>query len=99
MRNWFLVISALLTLLFVASAIYFPKALLTLLVIGPLWAMAIRDFFQSKHAIRRNFPLLGRFRYWLETIRPEINQYFIENNRDGRPFSREQRSIIFTEAR
>jgi hypothetical protein len=42
-------------------------------VVGPvLWA-GFEDYFQKSKAIRRNFPLLGRFRYWFEAIRPEIN--------------------------
>ena len=57
------------------------------------------DYFQTRHAIRRNFPLLGRFRYWLEAIRPEVNQYFIESNTDGRPFSRDERSLVYQRAK
>ena len=67
--------------------------------VGLLFAFGVVDFFQHKHAIRRNFPLLGRFRYWLEMIRPEINQYFIESNSDGVPFSREQRSVVYQRAK
>jgi glutamate synthase domain-containing protein 2 len=72
-----------------------PHAWLLLLVVAPLVTLGVVDMAQSKHAIRRNFPLLGRFRYGLEMIRPEIQQYFIESNTDGRPFSREQRSVIY----
>src|SRR5690606_6900273 len=48
---------------------------------------------------RRNFPLLGRVRYLFEAIRPEINQYFVESNTDGRPFSREDRSVVYQRAK
>ncbi len=61
--------------------------------------LGLLDVFQSKHTIRKNFPVLGRFRYVLESIRPEINQYFIENNTDGRPFNRNERSIIYQRAK
>ena len=54
---------------------------------------------QTHHSIRRNFPVLGRARWILESIRPEIQQYFIENNTDGRPFSRERRSLIYQRAK
>jgi glutamate synthase domain-containing protein 2 len=57
------------------------------------------DYFQTKHTIRRNFPLLGRVRFLFEAIRPEIQQYFIEQNREGRPFSRETRSVIYQRAK
>lgn len=61
----------------------------------PLIVMGFYDMFQSKHAIKRNFPLLGRMRYLLEGIGPEIRQYFIESNTDGKPFSRLQRSLVY----
>lgn len=64
-------------------------------VLFPILAVGYRDYFQTKHSVRRNFPLLGRVRYLFESIRPEIQQYFVENNRDGRPFSREVRSVIY----
>lgn len=57
--------------------------------------MGIHDIIQTKHAIKRNFPIVGRLRYLFEMIRPEINQYFIESNTDGVPFSRENRSIVY----
>lgn len=53
----------------------------------------------SHHNIRRNYPVIGHLRYMLEYIRPEIQQYFIENNRSGRPFSREQRSVVYQRAK
>jgi glutamate synthase domain-containing protein 2 len=68
-------------------------------VVLPLIAIGLNDLLQTKHAIRRNFPVLGNFRYFLESIRPEINQYFVESNIDGRPFSRERRSVIYQRAK
>ncbi|HCX75815.1 MAG TPA: FMN-binding glutamate synthase family protein, partial [Algoriphagus sp.] len=59
-----------------------------LIVLGSLTALGIYDSIQKKHAILRNFPVVGHFRYILESISPEIQQYFIESNTDGRPFSR-----------
>lgn len=43
--------------------------------------------------------MFGHLRYLFESIRPEINQYFIESNTDGRPFSREQRSVVYQRAK
>jgi glutamate synthase domain-containing protein 2 len=54
---------------------------------------------QEKHAILRNFPVLGYFRYLFELIAPEIQQYFIERNTDGKPFSRSQRSLVYQRAK
>lgn len=76
-------------------ASYFWKPILWLFVIvGPLIILGIIDLVQKKHAIRRNFPVIGRLRYFLESIRPEIMQYFVENDRDGRPLDRVTRSMI-----
>lgn len=57
--------------------------------------MGLYDMYQSKKTIRRNFPLLGRMRYLLENLGPEIRQYFIENDTDGKPFNRLQRSLVY----
>jgi glutamate synthase domain-containing protein 2 len=61
--------------------------------------LGVYDVIQTKHAIRRNFPVVGRFRYMLEAIRPELHQYFVESNSSGRPFSRELRSLVYQRAK
>lgn len=68
-------------------------------VVLPVIFVGLMDAFQKKQAIRRNFPVIGNFRYLLESIRPEINQYFIESNLDGKPFSRERRNVIYQRAK
>lgn len=73
--------------------------LYSLAVFVPLFMLGFRDIFQTRHAIKSNFPVLGHLRYLFESIRPEINQYFIESNTDGKPFSREQRSIVYQRAK
>ena len=45
--------------------------------------------------LRRNYPVLANIRYLLEYIRPEIQQYFIANNIEEKPFSRERRNLIY----
>lgn len=77
----------------------FPNLVWLLWITGPILIMGLYDYFQTKHTIRRNFPILGRARYWFELVRPEINQYFIESNTDGRPFNREQRSLVYQRAK
>jgi glutamate synthase domain-containing protein 2 len=72
-----------------------PRVLWSLLVFGPFIFLGMLDILQKKQTIRRNFPIIGNFRYLFEEIRPEINQYFVESNSDGVPFSREQRSIVY----
>ncbi|WP_395058310.1 FMN-binding glutamate synthase family protein [Flavobacterium sp.] len=66
-----------------------------LLIFIPLIVMGLYDMFQSQKTIRRNFPLLGRMRYLLESIGPEMRQYFVETDLDGKPFNRLQRSIVY----
>jgi glutamate synthase domain-containing protein 2 len=66
-----------------------------LLIFVPLILMGFYDMFQSKKSIRRNFPLLGRMRYLLEALGPGARQYFIENDTEGKPFSRLQRSLVY----
>ncbi|PCC17991.1 FMN-binding glutamate synthase family protein [Brevibacterium aurantiacum] len=64
-----------------------------------LGALAAWDVTQKKHSILRNYPVAGHARYLLESIRPEIQQYFIERNWDGRPYNRNTRAIIYERAK
>lgn len=65
----------------------------------PILWLAFEHSFQKKHAILRNFPVLGMFRYIFESIRPEMRQYFWESDTDGQPFNRRQRSIVYQRAK
>ncbi|MFC3196649.1 FMN-binding glutamate synthase family protein [Parapedobacter deserti] len=76
-------------------SIWWPPILWSFLVIGPLILLGAFDMIQTRQAIRRNFPLFGRLRYLFESIRPEIQQYFVESDTTGRPFSRMFRSVIY----
>ncbi|GGI02543.1 hypothetical protein GCM10007366_17510 [Mammaliicoccus vitulinus] len=53
-------------------------------------SLYIIDKRQKHHSVLRNYPLLGRVRYFLEMIGPELRQYLILNDNDGKPFSRKQ---------
>ena len=78
---------------------FYPRALWAMLLLLPVVLFGAQDMLQTKHTIRRNFPVLGRFRYWFEAIRPEMQQYFVESNSSGRPFSRELRSLVYRRAK
>jgi len=69
----------------------------TLLIIIALFIVLvfIHDIFQKEHAILRNFPVAGHFRYLLESIGPGIRQYWITNDKEEMPFSRAERSWIY----
>ncbi|AVO50283.1 FMN-binding glutamate synthase family protein [Melaminivora suipulveris] len=93
---------ALCVLVALASALWlllapFSRVALALLVLGSLLTLVgLRDLRQTRHAILRNYPLLGHLRFWLEFIRPEIRQYFIEGDVEkGEPFTRAQRSVVY----
>ncbi|WP_313646978.1 FMN-binding glutamate synthase family protein [Pseudomonas sp.] len=57
------------------------------------------DLLQQRHAVRRNYPILGNIRYLVEAIRPEIRQYLLEADSDALPFSRAQRSLVYARAK
>ncbi len=65
----------------------------------PLLLLGIWDLFQPHHSILRNYPLAGHLRFVLEGMGPEIHQYLVESDEDGRPFSRDQRSTIYERAK
>ena len=57
------------------------------------------DVLQKRHAVLRNYPLSAHIRFILEEIRPEIRQYFLESEKDGTPFSRDKRAIVYQRAK
>ncbi len=71
---------------------------LAVLVVG-LIVLGLWDTVQRRHSVLRNYPVIGHMRYLLEKIRPEIQQYFIERNFDGRPYDRDTRSVIYERAK
>ena len=84
------------SLLFVVK---YPPMILVTVIAGFLGAIGTLDFFQTKQAIRRNYPIMAHLRFFLESIRPEIRQYFLENDTDKIPFSRAQRSLAYQRAK
>ena len=70
-----------------------------LAIFGFLTLLGIYDCLQTKHAVLRNYPILGHMRFMLEFIRPEIRQYFIEGDNDKLPFSREQRTLVYSRSK
>src|SRR6202008_4705806 len=80
-----------------------PKAfdviLIPLLVFRGLPLLGIRDLVQKSHAVLRNYPISAHIRFLLEEIRPEMRQYFFEGEKDGMPFSRDIRSLVYQRAK
>jgi glutamate synthase domain-containing protein 2 len=100
MRNEFIVF-VLITLIGTALLGYFihPNWYYLFLFFGPINALGIYDMYQDKHAIMRNYPILGRGRYVMEDLRPKLYQYFIESDTDGTPIPRIHRSLIYQRAK
>ena len=64
-----------------------------------LTAVGIYDLQQQHHAVLRNYPIIGHLRFMFEYIRPEIRQYFLESETEATPFSRAQRTLVYTRAK
>src|SRR5689334_6653515 len=80
-----------------------PKAfdivLIPLVIFGGLTLLGIRDLTQKGHAVLRNYPISAHMRFLLEEIRPEMRQYFFESEKDGMPFSRDTRAVVYQRAK
>ena len=60
-----------------------PAAYWMFIVVVPLVLIGLIDCFQTRHTVRRLYPVVGRIRYLFESVRPEIQQYFVESETDG----------------
>ena len=73
--------------------------LIAAIIIAILVLIFVYDITQKRHAIVRNFPLVGHFRYIFEAIGPELRQYIVTNNNEERPFSRDQRRWVYASSK
>lgn len=83
------------------SGYYLPDvwAIPLFAVSASLTLIGLYDLAQPLHSVRRNYPIIGRLRWFFEEIRPEIRQYMIEGDQDETPFSRTQRSLVYARAK
>ncbi|WJW76210.1 FMN-binding glutamate synthase family protein [Thiohalobacter sp. IOR34] len=98
-RRLFIILSLFSILLVVALAQRWPAAWWLFVIIGPFILLGLFDMSQRRHTIRRIYPVIGNLRYLFEAIRPEIQQYFVESDTNGLPFSREFRSLVYQRAK
>ena len=70
-----------------------------LLLLGGFVLLGFWDLSQKRHSLLRNYPLVGHFRWISEAIRPQIQQYFVEGETEGRPFNRKERSVAYERAK
>src|SRR6266699_4732891 len=98
-----LTICAVVTALLLGIGIFDRKVLdlvlIPIVIFGALTMLGIRDLLQENHAVLRNYPISAHIRFLLEEIRPEMRQYFFESEKDGMPFSRDTRAVIYQRAK
>jgi glutamate synthase domain-containing protein 2 len=98
-----LTICCVVTVLLIGLGIHDPKiikvVIIPILIFGGLSLLGFRDLLQQNHAVLRNYPISAHIRFLLEEIRPEMRQYFFESEKDGMPFSRDTRSLIYQRAK
>jgi glutamate synthase domain-containing protein 2 len=98
-----LTICCVVTVLLIGLGIHDPKifkvVIIPILIFGALSLLGFRDLLQQNHAVLRNYPISAHIRFLLEEIRPEMRQYFFESEKDGMPFSRDTRSLIYQRAK
>jgi glutamate synthase domain-containing protein 2 len=88
-----------LLILVVAFPSAFNIAALPLFVFAWLTILGTHDLFQTRHAVLRNYPISAHLRFLLEEMRPEMRQYFFEGEKDGTPFSRDKRAVVYQRAK
>lgn len=69
------------------------------LIVVPLIVLGMYDYRQPRHSILRNYPVIGHMRFLIEDMGPELHQYVVESDTDGRPFNRDTRSIVYERAK
>ncbi|MDF1646813.1 MAG: FMN-binding glutamate synthase family protein [Legionellaceae bacterium] len=97
-RQWYLALGSILLVIFLLFAMWHDIRWFFLFLL-PLVVLWIYDVTQTQHTILRNFPVMGHIRYILEFLRPEVQQYFIADDEEERPFNREIRSLIYERAK
>jgi glutamate synthase domain-containing protein 2 len=98
-RQMFFILSVLVVLLVAALGAIWPPSWWAMVVIGPFILLGLYDISQKKHTIQRIYPIVGHMRYLFESIRPEIQQYFVESDTNGQPVNREFRSLVYQRAK
>lgn len=99
LKKYFVLAACLLVAIVCLVSLFWPPLLWALLIILPVSLLGFYDLRQTKHALRRNFPVLGHLRWISEYIRPYIRQYLFESETDGVPINRMFRSVIYQRAK
>ena len=98
-RQGFIFLSTTMLILVAVWTSVWPPAAWLFIFVLPVIILGIHDMTQRKHTILRLYPVSGHFRFMFESVRKEIQQYFVESDLDGRPVSREFRSLVYQRAK
>jgi glutamate synthase domain-containing protein 2 len=99
MRKAFIAIAAFLVALTIMLGLTYTPLWWISIFTGPIVILGIYDLIQPKHSIVRNYPVVGRLRYFMEDLRPKVYQYFVESDTNGTPYNRLNRSLIYQRAK
>jgi len=99
LRGWVLPFLLAATLALGVAGEWLPALWIAAATSGSLFLLGAYDLLQRKHAILRTYPVLGHLRFLLEDTGPELRQYIVESNTEGRPFNRELRSLMYQRAK
>ncbi|MFW2439275.1 MAG: FMN-binding glutamate synthase family protein [Arenicellales bacterium] len=98
-KQGFVLISITSTLLILLISQYWPPVNWLFIIVLPLILLGIYDILQKKHTLLRLYPVIGHGRFLFESVRPEIQQYFVESDINGTPINREFRSLVYQRAK
>lgn len=98
-RKIFVVLSLVVSIFILGLGTIWPNSYLLFIFILPVIGIGIYDLVQRKHTILRIYPVVGHLRFLFESIRPEIQQYFVESDINGQPVSREFRALVYQRAK
>ena len=98
-RNSLLLIGLVGTVAIALDGIVHPVALWFLILFAPLLLVALIDIFQTRHTLRRTYPVSARIRWFFEWLRPFLRSYIVESDLEGRPFNHDERGLIYARAK
>jgi glutamate synthase domain-containing protein 2 len=94
-----ILLTAALLLVLLAVPSWIHLVAVPLLLFGALTFLGIHDLVQTSHSVLRSYPISAHLRFLLEHMRPEMRQYFFEDEKSGTPFSRDKRALVYQRAK
>src|SRR5882757_3312021 len=97
-----LTLAVLATIVFGVALAFDQRSIILAICLGTaifLTIVGVIDLIQKQHSVLRNYPIAAHLRFIFEAIRPEMRQYFFEGEKDGMPFSRDRRAVVYQRAK